>query len=176
MPVLNSIAITPKAIILSVVENSGSDSADLIESTITAHEEPLASFTKAFAALPAVFCEIMEIGPDWTTGLSVRKLAIKRTKAGTRSVIIGCTKQLDVRQDFLHSVSTPVVQIEKSSEGESGAVEIEGKLCKAILKAIHEAEKYMAGERSQQLLNFDQAKAALQATADQGKDLFAAEG
>lgn len=41
------------------------------------------------------------------------------------------------------------------------------------LDAIYRSEmdeKYMAGERSQQLLDFDQAKAALKATADQGQE------
>ena len=170
MSVLNNIAITSKAVIMSVVENSGSETADLIESTVTAHEEPLPSFTKAFEKLPAVFCSIMELPADWATGLTVRKLTIKRTKAGTRSVIISCTKQLEVRRDHLHTVGTPVVQIEKASEGESGAVEVDGKLCKIILTAIHEAEKYQTGERSQTLLNFNEAKAGLNALADKGRD------
>lgn len=170
---LNNIAIGPKAIVMAVVVNpqiEETDTKDIIESKITAREEPLPSFSKAMAALPAVVAEILETGPAWIEGLTLTKLTIRRTKSGTRSVILSCTKQLEVRRDFLHPIETPCVQIDPASEGESGGVELDAKLAKAITKAIHEAERYMSGERSQKLLNFDEAKDGLNALADKGRD------
>jgi len=169
---LNSIAIDAKSVIMRVTANkeSGDDSNDLIESKITAKEEPLPSLTKAWAALPAAFCEIMELPKDYVEGLVITRLAIRRTKQGTRSVILHATKQLEVRSEFLHEISCPCVQVDKAADGESGAVQLEKKLCATILKAIHEAEKYLAGDRSQTMLDFDQAKAGLQALADKGQE------
>lgn len=172
---LNSIHIDNKAVTMNVVANKDTDDTnDLVESKITAKEEPLPSLTKAWAALPAVFCEILELDASYTAGLIINKMAIRRTKQGTRSVILHATKQLECRSEFLHTMSTPCVQIDKAADGESGAVEIDKKLATAVQKAILESEKYLAGERSQSLLDFDSAKAALQATADLGKGgLFA---
>jgi len=172
---LNSISIDTKAVIMRVVANKETDDTnDLIESKVTAKEEPLATLSKAWNALPAVFCEILELDASYTEGLTITKMAIRRTKQGTRSVILHATKQLECRSEFLHTMSTPCVQIDKAADGESGAVEIEKKLAAAVTKAIHEAERYMAGERSQTMLDFESGKAALQATVDLGKgDMFA---
>jgi hypothetical protein len=170
---LNSISIDNKAVIMRVTANKETDDTnDVVESKITAKEEPLPSLTKAWNSLPAVFCEIMELPPEYTEGLVITRLAIRRTKQGTRSVILHATKQLEWRSEFLHKISAPCVQIDQAADGESGAVQLEKKLCKAITTAIHESERYMSGERSQTMLNFDEAKAALQATANQGKDLL----
>lgn len=167
---LNSISIDNKSVIMRVVANKETDdSNDLIESKVTAQEEPLLSLTTAWSGLPAVFCEILELDPSYTEGLTITKLAIRRTKQGTRSVILHATKQLECRSEFLHVMSTPCVQVDKSADGESGAVEIERKLADAVHKAIHESERYMSGERGQAMLNFNEAKAALQATADLGR-------
>lgn len=172
---LNSISIDSKSVIMRVVANKETDDTnDVVESKITAKEEPLPTLKKAWNALPAVFCEVMELDSSYTEGLTITRMAIRRTKQGTRSVILHASKQLECRSEFLHEISAPCVQVDKAADGESGAVQIEKKLCAAITKAIHEAERYMAGERSQSLLNFDEAKAALNATADLGKgDMFA---
>lgn len=168
---LNNIALDSKSVIMKVVANkdTNDDTNDLIESKVTAKEEPLPSLTKAWSALPAAFCEIMELPPEYTEGLTITRLAIRRTKQGTRSVILSATKQLECRSEFLHEISAPCVQVDKSADGESGAVQLEKKICAIITKAIHESEKYMAGERSQTMLDFDQAKAGLQALADKGQ-------
>ena len=171
---LNSISIDNRAVIMRVVANKETDDTnDVVESKVTAKEEPLATLTKAWAALPAVFCEIMELDSNYTEGLVITKMAIRRTKQGTRSVVLYATKQLECRNEFLHPMMTPCVQIDKAADGESGPVQIEKKMATAIGKAIHEAERYMAGERSQTMLDFDEAKAALQMTADKGQDLLA---
>jgi len=167
---LKSISTDPKAIILKVVENHETDqAADLVESKITAKEEPLPEFTEAFAALPKVFCEIMELPAKWATGLVIDKLTISRTKHQTRSVILSGTKQLECRTDFRHPVASPMIQVDKAADGESGQVPLPKGMVDAVLEAIHHAEEYMNGKRSQTLLDFDSAKAGLQAVADLGQ-------
>lgn len=168
---LNRIAISPKSVTMSVTANKETDEInDQIESKITAKEEPLESLSKAWDELKQVFTSILELPDNYVDGLSITTLSIRRTKAGTRSVMMEAAKQLECRQSFLHTLTTPCVQIEPSADGESGAVEIEKNLAAAVMKAIHESERYMEGERSQQLLDFDKAKAGLQAVADLGKD------
>jgi hypothetical protein len=175
---LNSISIDSKSVIMRVMANQETDGTnDVIESKITAKEEPLPTLTKAWNALPSVFCEIMELPKEYVEGLTITRLAIRRTKQGTRSVILHASKQLECRSEFLHELSAPCVQVDKAADGESGAVQIEKKLCEKITKTIHEAERYMSGDRSQSLLDFDSAKAALQATANLGMDdMYAAKG
>lgn len=169
---LNSISIDDKAVVLKVVANKETDdSNDVVESKITAKEEPLAALTSAWANLSGAFVAIMELPASYTEGLAITRLSIRRTKQGTRSVILHATKQLECRNEFLHKMVCPCVQVEPATDGESGSVQIETELCETILQAIHEAERYLAGERSQTLLNFDQAKAALNATADLGRDV-----
>lgn len=169
---LNRINITSDAIIMKVVANNEPDNSsnDLIESKVTGHTEPLPSFTAAFAALPAVFAELIETGSDWAVGLNVTGLTISRTKHGTRSVQLFATKQLEIRSDFLAPFETPMLLIDELKDGESGAVRIPMEHCEKIATAIHEAEKYMNGERAQATLNFNEAKAGLNALAKKGKN------
>lgn len=168
---LNSIHISSKAITLKVTANKELDKNvnDQIESVVTAKEEPLDSLTKAWDKLKTVFCEVLELDSSYTEGLTITKMAIRRTKQGTRSVVLSATKQLECRRDFLHKLQTPCFQVDAAAEGESGGVEVEKKLATLVTKAIHESERYMEGHRSQQMLDFESAKAGLQATADLGK-------
>lgn len=170
---LKFLSIGRKAITFGVTVNANTDddTAAIEERTIIAHEAPLPELTNAFAKLAPVFCEILEVEPAWADGLGITRIAISYTKAGTRSVRFNATKQLECRKDYLHKVNSPMVQIDKPAEGESGQIDIEDKKhLKAILEAIKQAERYAKGERSQSLLNFDEAKAALQATADKGQE------
>lgn len=167
---LNSITLDRAAIVMKVLANKETDdSNDTVESKVTAKEEPLPSFTKAFDALPAVVCEILEVPKDYTTGMTITRLAIRRTKQGTRSVIISFNKQLECRSEHLHPMSTPCIQVDKQADGESGAVQIEKKLANAITKAIHEAERYMGGDRSQKLLDFEAGSDGINALANKGR-------
>ena len=176
---LKFLSIGRKAITFGVTVNPNADDDTVAteERTIVAHEAPLPELTNAFSKLSAVFCEIMEFEPSYADGLNVTRLGISCTKAGTRSVRFRATKQLECRRDYLHRMDCPLVQIDKPADGESGEVDVQDKKhVKLVLAAIKAAEDYANGKRSQSLLNFDEAKAALQATADKGKDLFAAEG
>ena len=173
---LKSLSVGRKAIIFNVTINpeSTDDTAAVEERRITAHEAPLPELTAAFQKLGPIFCDILELPVDYASGLNVDRITVTRTKGGTRSVAFRATKQLDVRTDYLHTLTTPYVQIDKPADGESGDVQVEKKHVNAIVKALNECERYANGERSQQLLYFDEAKAALQATADVGAgDMFA---
>lgn len=177
---LKYLNLSRKAINFGVVVNADSQDSNVSseERDVTAHEAPLPELSDAFSALAPVVCAICEFAPDYMDGLSVSKLTISTTKAGTRSVKFKATKQLECRKDFLWKIETPMVQIDKPADGESGQIDIEDKKhLKLVLTAIKEAERYANGERSQQLLNFDEAKAALQETADIGaKDLLSGTG
>jgi hypothetical protein len=167
---LRSISIDPQAIVLKVTANEQhANGHDVIESKITAEEAPLPALVNAFAALPAVFCEIMETGPDWKVGLSVTGLTISRTKHGTRSVMLVGKKQLECRRDFLHPVQTPMVQLDEAADGESGGVQVSEELADIIEAAIEASEDYMRGDRSQQRLDFDKAKDGINALAEKGR-------
>lgn len=178
---LKFLSIGRKDITFGITVNpNGGDEAATEERTIVAHEAPLPELTNAFAALSAVFCEILELEPIYADGLSVTRIGISYTKAGTRSIRMRATKQLNCRKDYLHKMDCPMVQIDSPADGESGQIDIEDKNhIAAIMTAINRAEDYANGKRSQTLLDFDDAKAALQATADiGGRDMFseAAEG
>lgn len=166
---LQYLSIGRKSVQFCVVVNPNSQEDAEEERKITAHEAPLPELSAAYDKLGKVFCEIMELPEDYQEGLSVYRISISYTKAGTRSVRFWATKQLDCRRDFLHKIESPMVQIDKPEDGESGEVQIDKKHVDLVTKAIHEAERYANGERSQQLLNFDEAKAALQSVADIGK-------
>jgi hypothetical protein len=159
---------------VTVNPNSDNDSVAVEERRIVAHEAPLPELTNSFAKLSPVFCEVLEVEPGWADGLTVTRLTISYTKAGTRSVKFRATKQLEVRKDFLHTIDCPFVQIDKSADGESGQIDLEDKKhIKLVLEAIKQAERYANGERSQALLSFDEGKAALNATAAIGaRDMF----
>lgn len=168
---LKFLSIGRKAITFGVTVNPNPDneSVSIEERSITAHEAPLPELVNAYAKLAPVFCEILELEPSWADGLSIYRMSISHTKAGTRSVRFYATKQLECRRDFLHKVQSPMVQIDKPADGESGEVQLDKKMIALVSKAIKAAEDYANGKRSQSLLNFDEAKAALQATAEIGQ-------
>lgn len=175
---LKSLAIGRKEVKFSVVaapdkDNPASAPDDV---KITSHQAPLISLTNAMSKLAPVMCEICEWPPEYADMLSVTKLTVIYTKAGTRSVKFKASKQLECRTDYLHTFESPFVQIDKPADGESGDVQVSKKHAELITKAIKECEKYASGERDKNAINFDQAKAALQLTADQGKDLLSGVG
>ena len=173
---LKFLSIGRKAIHFGIVLNpdSGDETAATEERRIVAHEAPLPELTDSFAKLAPVVCEMLETEKGWADGMNITRIAISHTKAGTRSVRFKCTRQLECRKDFLWTFETPMVQVDKPADGESGQIDISDKKhLKLVLEAIKQAERYAKGERSQALLNFDEAKAALQATADiGGRDMF----
>ncbi|MFT3992419.1 MAG: hypothetical protein QM680_13525 [Luteolibacter sp.] len=170
---LNFLSVNRKAIHFGITLNANNENDAAEERRVVAHEAPLPELTNAFAELGKVMCDICEWPADYVSGLSVFRLTISYTKHGTRSVKFKATKQLNCRREFLHKLDSPMVQIDKPADGESGEIQLDAKSVALVAIAIKEAERYAKGERSQTLLNFDEAKAALQATADLGQDMFA---
>jgi len=172
---LNSFAITPKNIIFNNTLNADSNDDVAAEETRTVlcKEEPLPELKAAFGKLPAVFCEVMALPKDYATGLIVTRIEITRTKNGTRSVKLKGKKNLDTIGGELHQMAAPFVKIDKPADGESGEVLIGKDAVKKINAALREAERYATGERSQQLIDFEQAKAGINALAEVGQESLA---
>jgi hypothetical protein len=123
------------------------------EQDVTTHEAPLPSFDAALQALAPVACVVLGMGPKYAEGVIVRSLSIGYTKAGTRSATISFTKKLDT-PEVTHPLKTPAFRFDDSAEGESngGRREVANKQAELIELMIEQAEKYIAGERQQQIL------------------------
>ena len=80
---LNYLCLERKSVKFSVVLNVDNSSEATEERHIVAHEAPLPELQNAFAKLSKVFCKIMELDEGYEEGLSVYRLAISYTKAGT---------------------------------------------------------------------------------------------
>jgi hypothetical protein len=147
------------------------------ERNIIAHESPLPELTDAYSRLAPAFCEILELGSEYATGLNVFRMSVSTTKAGTRSVKMFATKQLESRSDYLHRMDCPFVQIDPPADGESGSVEVTNKAhLELIMDALTEAERYAAGERSQTTLGFDDAVTGINALAEKGRNADEGQG
>lgn len=171
---LNSFALTPKAVVFGTTLNPDSDSDINAEETrtVTCKEEPLPELKEAFSKLGSVFCEIMAWPKDYVEGLVIHRLEISRTKHGTRSVKLKGKKNLETIGGDLHPVIAPFIKIDKPGDGESGEVHVSKESVAKINTAIQEAERYAKGDRSQQLINFEEGKAGLQALADKGQEMM----
>lgn len=169
----------PRDIRFSYTTNSENEDpdVDVEEHSAKCHDKPLPSLDKAFSALRLVLAKKLEI-PDpasYAETLQVVGLTIRRTKAGTRSVIVHGKKELSTRRSTLLKMDSPLLQIDKQAAGESGEVEFEPKDLKVVLKAIEEAEKYANGERAQGRLQLDAEVGALAKKGADGPSLFGEE-
>lgn len=172
MPEIKSFSRGLKAIKFVRIVNPGSESpsAPEEEQAITTHEAPLPELDEALAALVPVVCEVMGFQKAYREGMNVYRLQVSTTKNGTRAVCLRFKKALDTIGGQLHPGSTPFFKIDPPGDGESGKLEVKPESAELVKRAIREAERYSNGERSQKLLNFDDAKKALNATADLGRD------
>lgn len=127
------------------------------EREITCHEAPMTAFEEALANLGPVAANILGLGKDYTEGMTVRSLAIKYTKHGSRSVEIGFSKILSAT-DGNHRMKTPFFYIDEPSDSEQFHRECSPKQVEVIEAFIEEAEKYINGERQQRLLPLTEAE------------------
>lgn len=152
---LKKLIITSKAIkitsevVLGKIE--GTDQTNTRVGTDSFHEEPLAEFTAAISELTPIALTACEIPDTWKEGVSVTGFQVKHTKQGSRSVILHVEKLLE---NFATpwKFKTPQVHIDPAQDGEDYEMEIKPNLAAKVAEAIHRAEKYRDGERSQQLL------------------------
>ncbi len=171
---LNKFIRDRKNIRFKITLNSDNDDVEVDgeERSIIAHEKPLPALDKALSALRVFFAVSLEIPEPETYAetVLVHGIAITRTKAGTRSIILLAKKELSTRRSSLLKMQSPLLQIDRPADGESGEIEIEPKYLKLVTKLITECEKYSQGERAQGRLDFDEDAEALNAVAAQGKD------
>lgn len=136
---------------------------------ITTHEAPVPEFDKAFQKLSSIAANISELADD--AGVTVKNFAIDRTKYGTKSCTIAFTKELDATHTA-HAMDTPQFRIDPPADSEQGARECSPAQAKQIYAMIELAEKYVDGDRSQQLLPFPNAKKDDEDEPEAGADLF----
>lgn len=176
MPELKSFSRGMKNIVFSRVINPGSENpaAPEEEERRITHEEPLPELDEALANLKGVVCEVLGLPKDYGVDMHVHRLGINFTKNGTRAVRLFFKKSLETIGGQPHPMTTPFFKIDPPADGESGQMEVKPKSAELVKTAIRECERYADGERSQKLLRFEDAKAGINAVADKGQDMFAA--
>lgn len=122
---------------------------------ITAHEAPLPSFDEALQALGTVAAKILSVPPDYREGITVIKVGISYTEHGIRSATISFVKNLDATAS-LHPMKTPAFQIDDGKTPDQGRRQCTPKHAEMVADFIKEAQRYASGERSQQLLDFEE--------------------
>lgn len=136
-------------------------------------EAPLPELSEKFNLIPRIVCKIMGWPVKYATAMNVYRIALSYTKHGTRSVSFKFEKSIETIGGEMHKMTTPLVRIDAPADGESGKRELTEEEVATIEELIFECERYIGGDRSQQMLNFKEAKAALNATADIGsRDMF----
>lgn len=125
--------------------------------TITAHEAPLESFNEAMNNLRTVVREMLELPEKWVETVLIKTLSISRTKAGTRSVSIAFSRTGKTGRTF--AAPTPLFRIDSpENEDERIDPELSKKSIELVVIMINEAMRYVAGERAQALLPFEQSE------------------
>lgn len=123
---------------------------------LKAFEAPLPSFDAALTALGPVVAKAMGCDPAWgQEGIEIVGLALSYTENGIRTVEINFAKML-LGGTKLHPLKTPAFQIDDGKTAEDGKRQCTPKHADLVIDAIKEAQRYVLGERSQELLNFQE--------------------
>lgn len=128
------------------------------ENEITAHEAPLPAFDEAFQALAPVAAKVLEVTPDWAKNVTVVSVTVSYTEHNIRSAVIGFVKSINATAS-LHPLKTPAFQIDDGKTPEQGRRQCTPSHAEKVADFLKEAQRYAAGERSQQLLNFEEDEA-----------------
>ena len=118
---------------------------------ITCHEAPLLDFDLCMKALAGVAINLMGLPESWRVDMTVKSLTIRYTKSGTRKVVISWS-QFFHRTSSTETEKTPEFFIEDGAEGEDFRRECDESDVETIMNFLHEAQRYINGERQQQLL------------------------
>lgn len=121
------------------------------EKEITSHEAPLDSFDEAMEHLADAAMEMMELPPSWLGYMDVKWMELTYSKSGTRQAQIGFSKYY-IRVEASKTEKTPKFYIEDGQGEEEHKREAPDKVVELVINMIYEAEKYINGERKQQLL------------------------
>jgi hypothetical protein len=151
---IKKITTNAKNISFTAVYNADSDNVEATEERkTTCVEMPTPAFGEAMQALTMVVVEVLEVGSDWVNGMTITSFTLSHTKNNTASMQIVFTRQLgDLEKP--HKMTTPMFRIDEPQDGDSGSLDIGGKLAGFCHKAVTEATLYAKGDRDQ--LTFEQ--------------------
>lgn len=119
------------------------------------HEAPLPAFDRALQALAPVAAKALGCPPDWREGINVTAIAVSYTEHGVRSAQILFTKPT-LGGEALHPLKTPFFQIDDGKTADQGRRQCPPSHAEAVADFLKQAQRYAAGERSQQLLNWEE--------------------
>ncbi len=127
-------------------------SAEVID--LTAHDAPLPAFDEALQSLGPVAALALGCPSSYADNVNVDGFSLSYTENGTRSVVISFTKPL-LQGTAEHKMKTPTVQIEDDkTTGERR--QCTPNHAERVIEAIKQAQRYVGGERSQQVLGFEE--------------------
>lgn len=121
----------------------------------TAHEAPLPAFDEALQALADAVVNVMELGQGYKKGLTVTGIALSYTNSNVRTAVISFVKEFNATSSS-HPMKTQAFQIDDGKKADDGRRQCAKKHAEAIVDFIKQAQRYAAGERSQQLLKFEE--------------------
>jgi len=134
------------------IETKGHMAAE--DRIVKCHEAPLEDFDKCLQCLKQVVIDMMDATAGWQPDIIVRFIQIKWHGSGARKVTLGFKKYMH-RSTMWHKMKTQAFWIDDDDDGdiERQCVEYNVDL---INNFLHEADKYIAGERQQQLLPIEE--------------------
>lgn len=119
------------------------------------HEAPLPAFDEALQRLSSVACNMLGVPAEWKKGITVIGLFLTYTESGVRTAVISFVKNLDATGS-LHPLKTPAFQVDDGKKTEDGRRQCAKSHAEDVIDFIKQAQKYAEGERSQQLLDFEE--------------------
>jgi len=131
------------------IETKGHMAAE--DRIVKCHEAPLEDFDKCLQCLHQVVINIMEASAGWSLDIKVRWIQIFWSKSGARKVTIGFKKYMH-RTETWHSLKTQPFWIEDGDEDEDFTRQCFETDFDMVNNFLWEADKYIDGERQQQLL------------------------
>lgn len=125
------------------------------EYTEKSHEAPLPAFDEALQKLSGLVCNVLETGADWKKGIAIVGIALTYTETGVRSVVVSFTKAISATEGGIHPMKTPAIQIDDGKKTADGRRQCAKGHAEDVVDFIKQAQRYSDGERSQQLLDFE---------------------
>lgn len=127
---------------------------------VTFHDNPLPSFEKALAALPAVVCSLCgfpakDAEKIEATGITIRPLGEDNDQA-----LVTAKKKIG-KGKRVFNISTPLLAMYPGKDADKkGTDAMEEDEAKPIARFASEVKKYILGERAQGKLSFEEEKPA----------------
>lgn len=146
--VITSVRNTRKAIVIEW--NEGLDTC-----ARSFHDNPLPSFTKALEGLTEHVVTLCEFPAGYAKGITATGITV-REKGDNSLALITAQKKMK-RNGRVLNIPTPILAMYEDPENK-GADHMSGAEAAAIEKVIKETKKYLAGERAQGQIAFEEEK------------------